>query len=85
MQHPSLSFDLGIIEDNTRMLARLCCDKGVIPVGISKLVEGVESIARAMMFGGIQTIGDTQIQNLIKLADLPLRKMLLRRGIIVGG
>jgi len=82
MQHPSLSFDLGIIEDNTRMLARLCCDKGVIPVGISKLVEGVESIARAMMFGGIQTIGDTQIQNLIKLADLPLRKMLLRRVLL---
>ncbi len=64
------------------MLARLCCDKGVIPVGISKLVEGVESIARAMMFGGIQTIGDTQIQNLIKLADLPLRKMLLRRVLL---
>lgn len=82
MQHPSLSINLRIIEDNSRMLVRLCCDKGVIPVGISNLVEGSESIARAMILGGIQTIGDTQLQNLMKLADLPLRRMLLRQVLL---
>lgn len=82
MQHPSLSFDLRVIEDNARILGRLCGDKGVIPVGISKLIAGTETIARAMILGGIQTIGDTQLQNLMKIADLPLRKMLLRRVLL---
>jgi len=79
MQHPYLSINLRIIEDNTRKLVRLCYDKGVIPVGISRLLEGSEPIVRTMMLGGIQIIGDTQIQNLMKLGDLPIRKMLLRR------
>ncbi|MCW8331591.1 alanine racemase [Photobacterium sp. SDRW27] len=82
MQHPSLSINLRIIEDNTRKLVSLCCNKGVIPVGVSRLMEGAEPIARAMMLGGIQAIGDTQINNLQKLADLPIRKMLLRRPLL---
>ena len=79
MQHPSLSINLRIIENNTRTLLGLCRDKGVIPVGVSRLVEVSEPIARAMMLGGIQTVGDTQMINLKKMAGLPLRKMLLRR------
>ncbi|WP_299021341.1 alanine racemase [uncultured Photobacterium sp.] len=82
MQHPSLTINLGIIEENTRKLVRLCNHKGVIPVGISRLVEGSEPIARAMMIGGITTIGDTQVKNLMKLKALPIRKMLLRRPLI---
>ncbi len=82
MQYPSLSINLRIIENNTRELVQLCCNKGIIPVGITKLVEGSEPIVRAMIFGGIQTIGDTQIQNLMKLKDLPIRKMFLRRPLL---
>ncbi|PSW04093.1 alanine racemase [Photobacterium lipolyticum] len=82
MSYPSLSINLRIIENNTRELVRLYCDKGVIPIGLSKLVDGSEPIVRAMILGGIQTIGDTQIQNLMKLKDLPIRKMLLRRPLL---
>ncbi|WP_232323284.1 alanine racemase [Photobacterium sp. J15] len=82
MQQPCLSINLGVIEENTRKLVRLCNNKGVIPVGISRLVEGSEPIARAMMIGGITTIGDTQVRNLMKLKDLPIRKMLLRRPLL---
>ena len=79
MQHPSLSINLRCIEDNARTLVGLCGDKGVIPVGISSLVEMSEPIAKAVQVGGIRAIGDTQLYQLKKMAALPLRKILLRR------
>lgn len=82
MQLPSLSINLQIIEDNTRTLLGFCHDKGVIPVGISKLLAVSDKIASTMVLGGVQTVGDTQLQNLKKLTGAPLRRVLLRRPVL---
>lgn len=56
----------------------LCREHGVEPIGVNKLSCEAAHVARAMIEGGIKTIADSRIQNLKKIANLPVEKLLLR-------
>ena len=75
---PCLFVNLSVIRDNTRTLIALCRQHGVEPVGVNKLSCEAANVARAMIDAGISTIADSRIQNLKKIADLPVDKLLLR-------
>ncbi|PSW04090.1 alanine/ornithine racemase family PLP-dependent enzyme [Photobacterium lipolyticum] len=77
-KYPCLSIDLTVIESNTRNLIQLCKERGVDPVGITKLTCGAPEVAQAMIAGGISIIGDSRIENLKKQKNIPIKKMLLR-------
>ncbi|WP_293764981.1 alanine/ornithine racemase family PLP-dependent enzyme [uncultured Aquitalea sp.] len=75
---PCLFVDLPTIAGNASAMVDLCQSSHINPVGIIKLACGSRDVASAMLEGGIKTIGDSRIDNLEKIADLPVEKMLLR-------
>lgn len=75
---PCLFVNLSVIRDNTRTLIAQCRKHGVEPIGVNKLSCEAANVARAMIEAGISTIADSRIQNLKKIAELPVDKLLLR-------
>lgn len=75
---PCLFVNLTVIRDNTRAMLELCREHGVEPIGVNKLSCEAANVAKAMIEGGIKTIADSRIQNLKKIANLPVDKLLLR-------
>lgn len=75
---PCLFVNLTVIRDNTRAMIELCREHGVEPIGVNKLSCEAANVAKAMIEGGIKTIADSRIQNLRKIENLPVDKLLLR-------
>lgn len=75
---PRLFVDLAIIRDNVKAMVELCRGHGVEPIGVNKLSCEAPEIAQAYIEGGLKTIADSRIQNLKKIAHLPVDKLLLR-------
>jgi ornithine racemase len=62
-----LTIDLSMIAHNARKAVEICRQNGVEVMGVTKGVCGLPSIARAMLTGGIQTLGDSRLDNIIRL------------------
>jgi len=60
----------------------MCRRSGISVAGVTKVICGHEGIARAMEAGGIDTIADSRIENLKRLRNIKLPKMLLRLPMI---
>jgi predicted amino acid racemase len=80
--YPRLEISLDKIKHNTEILVRMCRRSGIRVAGVTKVFCGHEVIARAMMAGGIDTLADSRIENLKRLRDIKLPKMLLRLPMI---
>ena len=70
------------IRHNAEALVSLCQRSGIRVVGVTKAFCGHEVIARAMVAGGIDALADSRIENLKRLRDVELPKMLLRLPMI---
>lgn len=75
---PCVEINIKKITHNTRVINEICKNKNIHVVGVSKVYCAKLPIARAMLDGGIEIIGDSRIENLKKLEQLKCRKMLLR-------
>jgi predicted amino acid racemase len=77
---PYVQIDLDKLEHNARTIADLCGRHGVAVTGVTKGTCGTPEVARAMLRGGVTSIGDSRLENLRRLReagiDAPL--MLLR-------
>lgn len=78
MKYPALIIDLKKIERNTRAVAAQCKKYGISLTAVSKCYCGLPEIAAAQIRGGAAMIADSRVKNLIKLRDLPVKKMLIR-------
>ncbi len=80
MQHPSLTIDLDKIEHNARTIVALCHQHGIAVTGVTKGVCGQPDIAKAMLRGGVSSIGESHVENIrrLKAANLNISYMLLR-------
>ena len=80
MPYPHLTIDLDKIEHNTRAIVELCQRHGVEVCGVTKGVCGHPEVARAMVRGGIQAIGDSRLENIhrLKAAGIDTYYLLLR-------
>jgi predicted amino acid racemase len=78
--HPSVTIDLDKIEHNARTLVERCGRHGVTVTGVTKGTAGHPDVARAMLRGGVASIGDSQLANLVRLRAAGVRcpTMLLR-------
>lgn len=81
-RYPRLEISLDKIRHNAETLVRLCRRRGIRVAGVTKAVCGHALIARAMVAGGIDAIADSRIENLKRLCDIKLPKMLLRLPMI---
>jgi predicted amino acid racemase len=80
MIYPYLTIDLDKIEENARAIVALCRQHGIEVTGVTKGVCGHPEIAKAMLRGGVTSIGESRFENIHRLrsggVDAPC--MLLR-------
>ena len=77
---PRLVVNLNAITENTSKTIDRCRGLGVEVVGVTKGVSGLPPVAKAMVEGGIRTLGDSRLQNIgrMRAAGLAQPMMLIR-------
>lgn len=78
MKYPALIMDKKKITHNTRVLSDMAGQQGIKIVGVTKVFCGMPELAEAMVEGGASALADSRLENLMKLQDLNVPKMLLR-------
>jgi predicted amino acid racemase len=77
---PYLTIDLDKIEHNARSVVRFFQTHGMAVTGVTKGVCGHPAVARAMLRGGVDSIGESRLRNIrrLKEAGVDASYMLLR-------
>ena len=76
--YPKLYVDTAKIAANVRSVVALCAAHGLKVVGVSKCVTADPAVAAAFIEGGVSAIGDSRVENLMRIAELPAEKWLIR-------
>ena len=82
LSYPRLEISLDKITHNTQVVVGKCKRQGIRVAGVTKVFCGHPVIARAMVDGGIDILADSRLENLKKLREFPLPKLLLRLPMI---
>ena len=81
MSTAHLTIDLIKITHNARKTIAICQPFGLDVVGVTKGVCGLPDVARAMIAGGIKTLGDARLDNIARMRDAGIHEpMLLLRS-----
>ncbi len=77
---PRLVVNLKAVAENARKTIDLCRAFGVEVVGVTKGVSGLPAVAKAMVEGGIRTLGDSRLKNIARMREAGLTQpmMLIR-------
>lgn len=78
MSYPRIVIDSKVIMNNTRVIVDLCKKEGIDVAGVTKGVCAQKEIVQAMVDGGVKYLADSRIENLIKLQNFHLEKIMLR-------
>lgn len=76
--YPKLLIDTKKVEQNTCVAVGLCAEHGLAVTGVAKDVTSDPAVVRAMVAGGVTAIGDSRVENLMRIADMPVEKWLVR-------
>jgi len=68
-----LTIHLGKITRNARKAVDICRSFGLDVVGVTKAVWGHPGIARAMLEGGIDVLGDSRLDNISRMREAGIR------------
>lgn len=79
---PRLEIDTNKIMNNTKVLANLCSNNNIKIAGVTKVFCGEPKITKAFLDGGVEYLADSRIENLKKLRDINVKKILLRLPMI---
>jgi predicted amino acid racemase len=71
--HPALTIDVDKIERNARAVVELCGRHGIAVTGVTKGVCGDPDVAKAMLRGGVVSIGDSRLENTQRLKAAGVR------------
>ncbi len=78
MGYPALIVNYEKLKHNTQFLMEKCRRHGIDVVPVTKVYCGVPEIARASVEAGAKMLADSRIENIIKMKDIPVPKVLLR-------
>jgi predicted amino acid racemase len=80
MTNPYVTIDLDKIEHNARTIVGLCKEHGLVVMGVTKGTCGHPEVAKAMLRGGVASIGESRMENVrrLKAAGVDTSYMLLR-------
>ncbi len=67
MGRPWVSVDLAKVEGNARAVVRLCAEHGIAVTGVTKGTCGSPAVARAMLRGGVASLGESRLENVARL------------------
>ena len=82
MPYPKLVVDTKKLAHNTRTLAERCAARGVALAAVTKVYCAFPELARVQAECGVAWLADSRVDNLAKLQDIPLPKILLRLPMI---
>lgn len=69
MRVPYITIDLEKIEQNARTIVELCRSHNIEVTGVTKGSGGNPDVARAMLRGGVTSIGESHLENIWRLKD----------------
>lgn len=82
MTYPRIRINSKIIRNNVENLVKLCGKEGISVAGSTKGFCAMPEIAQLYIDGGVKYLADSRVENLIKLKDLDIEKILLRLPMI---
>lgn len=84
MSMPRLDVDLNKIAHNASTLVARLKTSGISVTGVTKAFLGAPQIARAMLHGGVTSLGDSRIENIefMRLSGIDAQMMLIRSPMI---
>jgi len=78
LPYPQLLIDLPKLEDNVRQMCQDMAAAGMHVMGVNKVFNGDLPPALALVRGGVDVVAESSVANLVKIAELPCAKALLR-------
>jgi predicted amino acid racemase len=78
MSYPAIRVNLGKLTHNTKVVMEKCNKLGIDVVPVTKVYCGMPSIAKASVAAGVKMLADSRIENIIKMKDINVPKLLLR-------
>lgn len=82
MTYPRLVVDTKKVENNVRTMTTLAKAKGVTVAGVTKVFCAQPALVKAYIDGGVDFLADSRLQNLKRMKDFPLPKIMLRLPMI---
>lgn len=82
MTYPKVSINLNTIKNNAMTLVNLCAKSGISVAGVTKVFRADPKIVNAYIEGGVKYLADSRVENLMKLKDIDLPKIMLRLPMI---
>lgn len=78
MSYPKMIIDLETIKNNVKSVVGLCNEQGIKVAGVTKVFCGNPKIAKAYIEGGVSYLADSRVENLIRLKEINIPKIMLR-------
>ena len=78
--HPTLTIDLDVVAENTRLLAARLLGDGFTLAGVTKCVDGDPRVGQAMLEAGCAGLADSRLPALMRLAAHALGPLTLIRA-----
>lgn len=82
MSFPKLIVNYELLKNNVKSMVELCESKGIKVAGVTKVFCGNPHIAKAYVEGGVSFLADSRIENLQRLKEFDLPKIMLRLPMI---
>lgn len=76
--YPRVLVNLPHLRENVKAVKELCGQRDIQITGVTKVFRGDPEIAAAYLDGGLTMLGDSRVDNLKRLKDLPAEKWLIR-------
>jgi len=67
MAGPEILVDIRKIRENTRNIVEFCGSRGIAVTGVTKVTCGMPLVGRAMLDGGVVSLGESRIENIQRL------------------
>lgn len=78
MQYPALIIDKAKVKHNTKVLAEMAGKYGIRIAGVTKVFCALPEVSEAIVEAGAYALADARLENLAKLKDINVPKILLR-------
>ncbi|MGM0396361.1 MAG: ornithine racemase Orr [Bacillota bacterium] len=82
MAYPRVTIDTEKLRNNVRTVVKIAAASHIAVAGVTKGFCGNPEIAKAYVDGGVAYLADSRLQNLKKLKDLNIPKLMLRLPMI---
>jgi predicted amino acid racemase len=67
MAGPEILIDIDKVRSNTRAIVTFCRERGVLVTGVTKVTCGMPLVARAMLEGGVVSLGESRVENIRRM------------------